>query len=886
MRALILLIGIVATTVSAVHFGSGRPRSATASADAPSTFVDRLQQTIVDDLPGLRGQAAASAFVADAASNAAAYVASIPDPDDTLREASRASREYRYAEAASMAQWVLRVHGTDLPAESHTRASLSAGYAALQNGDAAVARDILVSVEGVTEELDGFRQLWLARACLAAGDFACAGRAGDLAAAELTRDIGGFDAAFISARAGLRTQADPDHAIGRLRGLLDEFPDYPYANTALIEIAEAHARNDDESSAARIIDDLLWRKPWTPLAPRAAALRYRLDVPEPRRTFQQRLEQATNLRRWRQWTLADAALLSMLEDATTNEERASVREELMLTSYEDARFEDTLRWADELTAHSSPGVSSQTIGRWRARAQGRLGLGEVAYATLLESLGPNLARSDHDTLGEFAFDLGLWNIAVRHRREHWSQTQWVDFDGGFLLYLSGDLTGAESVFSRQFSRSSGSTRARYGYWLARTWQKMDRLPAALELWDEIAQDRPFEYYGVQARNRIADATTSGPSAAGRVTYAGQGHAPDGALDDLPPSVRNRLFDEYPSVNSEGALRGFAERWGAYFPSARVAADLFDLGALEEARRTFRDTAFEFRSLNELFDGGREVSTRRPITFTRRLWFHEVDNRREEEGWWGTDDQTRRYPAPSGTAEIEAYVARHGAIRDNRQAIEADLIAAVRDVGDPFFTRRIALTSGLSDLPAITDADRIRWQDAFPHAYARRMRSLVEARNLNPYLFWSLILVESAFNPDTVSIADAFGLTQVIPKTGELVVERMGFGDVGVHALLEPDSALAFGSYYLSELLYKFHGQEMLACVAYNAGAYAVARWLDWRGEHMEMDEFIESVPYTQSRRYAQRIVQHMSTYRWVHEGTPDLYIGNRLDAIHEPNINF
>ncbi len=886
MRVLLLVISIVASAVSAIHFGSSSSALAPDRASTPDTFIDRLQHRANEELPGLRSLAVASTRVAEATDNADTYVASVPDPADTLRRAARAAQEYRFEEASSLAQWVHQSHADLLDPQSRTRAELIAGFSALQSGDAAVAREWLSRQSTADHSLAGFQLLWTAEACLAAGDFPCAHDAGEAASRRLTRDIGGFEAAFVAARAKLRIHEDTDVAVRALQALLDEFPDYPWANTARVEMAEALARHGDDAAAAAIIDDLLWRKPWTPLAPRAAALRHRLSVPAPQRSVSERLEQATSLRRWRQWTLADAALIALLDDAGNDEQRAQVREELMLNSYEDARFTDTLHWADELTNHPSPGVSAQTIGRWRARAQGRLGRAEEAYATLLESLGSTLTRADHDTLGEFAFDLGLWNRAIHHRREHWSRTQWSDFDGGFLLYMSGDLAGAEAVFSSQFSRNSGTTRARYGYWLARTWQKMDRLPDALELWDEIAAERPFEYYGVQSRNRIADATSPDHTGQGRVTYAGHGHSADGALSDLPSSVRQRLFDEYPSVDSTGELRRFATQWGHLFGSASLAADLYDVGALEEARRTFRDTVYEFRSLNELFDNGREPTARRPITFTRRLWYHEVDNRRQEEGWWGTTAQTHRYPHASGTADIEAAVARHLAIREHRAEIAADLLRAVREVGDPFFTRRIALTDGLSELPTTSDAERIRWQDAFPHAYARRLRHHVESRDLNPYLFWSLILVESAFNPDTVSIADAFGLTQVIPKTGELVVERMGFGDVGVHALLEPDAALAFGSYYLSELLHKFHGQEMLACVAYNAGAHAVARWLDWRGERMALDEFIESVPFTQSRRYAQRIVQHMSTYRWVHEGTPELYIGNQLDAEHEPNINF
>jgi soluble lytic murein transglycosylase-like protein len=375
-----------------------------------------------------------------------------------------------------------------------------------------------------------------------------------------------------------------------------------------------------------------------------------------------------------------------------------------------------------------------------------------------------------------------------------------------------------------------------------------------------------------------------PPAAGRVHLGGPGSQPDGTLAGFRAFYGEDHLDEFGRGDEDdGSLRRLADDWGSDFPSAVLAAGLYEAGAIEDARRVFRDVAFEFRVLDRLFAQGREVSTRRPITLERRLWQPEVDNRREPGYWWGMDDAALRYPGPG--SNVQAWVDRHGRIRDGRADLRPLIEAATREIGDAYLIRQNALDTDLPD-PIETEQQRLNWRSAFPRAYARMLQQHAERYDLNPYLFWALMLVESAFNPDTVSIADAYGLTQVIPKTGELVVQRMGLGDTGIHALLEAPAALAFGSYYLSELLHKFHGQEMLACVAYNAGAHAVARWLDWRGELMEMDEFIESVPFDQSRRYAQRIVQHMSTYRWVWFGTAELYIGNTLDVQHEDNINF
>jgi soluble lytic murein transglycosylase len=142
------------------------------------------------------------------------------------------------------------------------------------------------------------------------------------------------------------------------------------------------------------------------------------------------------------------------------------------------------------------------------------------------------------------------------------------------------------------------------------------------------------------------------------------------------------------------------------------------------------------------------------------------------------------------------------------------------------------------------------------------------------------------NPDTVSHAFAYGLLQVIPKTGTLCALLFGEPDFGINELLEVDGSIRYGTWYLSQLLYKFHGQEMLAMVAYNAGPHQVQRWLEWRGDDMEMDEFIETVPYDGARRYPQRVLRYVSIFRAVNGLDREVYLGNELDDTFEDNIYF
>ncbi len=892
---LLLSIAVVLGIFSGVGYGS----MGSNPPPLPESFVESLREHAAsqpEQIPTLGTQAVEPIPDDEVRSD---VTAGFEASNATLLVAARLAHLAHYEDALTLAIFV--ADGTD-DESLQQRARLLAGFAALQLGD---AHQAVSSLEGAgyddASAMFGYVRLWEAKATFAVADYATAAAASADAARVIDRDIGEHEAHMLNARASLFVSDDVAGAVTHTIELLDEYPDYPWRNAARLEMALAEHRAGDDAAAGRRLYRLLWDRPWSPLIPRAVALLDQLGAAnEPARTFDERLEHARTSRAWRQWRLADREFQDLLAAAVGDRSLENrMRLELVQNAYEDARFEDAMHWLDEIEADGGVGVARLDLARWRARTLGRLGQRQLAYDTYLDGFDSTLTRADHQIMGDFAFDVGLWAQAISHRDHHWSSSDWRSFNGIFLRYLADQHIDAARGFRALRDNSNGANRARATYWLARTLYIQGEHDEAFALLDEVVAERPREYYGVQARNRlmewrgdasVAAAQNSGrsslplPPSAGRVHLRGPGSRPDGTLSGFRAVYGDEHLDEFGRGDAdEGSLRRLADQWGSDFPSAVIAAGLYEAGALEDARRVFRDVAFEFRVLDRLFAQGREVSTRRPITLERRLWQPEVDNRREPGYWWGMDNAALRYPGPG--SQVQAWVDRHARIRDGRSELRPLIEAATREVGDAYLIRQSALDTDLPD-PIQTEQQRLNWQSAFPRAYARMLQQHVERYDLNPYLFWALMLVESAFNPDTVSVADAYGLTQVIPKTGELVVQRMGLGDTGIHALLEAPAALAFGSYYLSELLHKFHGQEMLACVAYNAGAHAVARWLDWRGELMEMDEFIESVPFDQSRRYAQRIVQHMSTYRWVWFGTSELYIGNALDVQHEDNINF
>ena len=97
--------------------------------------------------------------------------------------------------------------------------------------------------------------------------------------------------------------------------------------------------------------------------------------------------------------------------------------------------------------------------------------------------------------------------------------------------------------------------------------------------------------------------------------------------------------------------------------------------------------------------------------------------------------------------------------------------------------------------------------------------------------------------------------------------------------------MELGGWYFNQLLTKFNGQLPLAIASYNAGPHRVAAWLKQKG-HLKMDEFVEEIPYPETRRYTKRVLQYLALYRRIYEKEIRFQVSQRLDPDFKDNINF
>jgi len=167
-----------------------------------------------------------------------------------------------------------------------------------------------------------------------------------------------------------------------------------------------------------------------------------------------------------------------------------------------------------------------------------------------------------------------------------------------------------------------------------------------------------------------------------------------------------------------------------------------------------------------------------------------------------------------------------------------------------------------DLPSLP---RPYWEALFPKAYWMDLKKFASSNALDPYLVAALIRQESEFNPSAVSRANAVGLMQLLPKVGKSVARQEKLKHFSTTQLFTPGINLQLGTRYFRGMVDKF-GSFEYALAAYNAGAERVQDW-QGQGKFRDAPEFVESIPFTETREYVQAILRNANVYRQLY-GAP------------------
>jgi soluble lytic murein transglycosylase len=155
-----------------------------------------------------------------------------------------------------------------------------------------------------------------------------------------------------------------------------------------------------------------------------------------------------------------------------------------------------------------------------------------------------------------------------------------------------------------------------------------------------------------------------------------------------------------------------------------------------------------------------------------------------------------------------------------------------------------------------------WWHAWPPAYGDLVAASIGASDsVDSALVLSIMREESGFRPRAVSPNGARGLLQIMPPTGERLAHSVGHEDFSADDLFEPEINIRLGSHYLDQLSRRFGGQLSAAIASYNAGPDKVSEWVAAHRDLDGDDEWVEAIPYSQTRAYVKRVLRSLHAYR-------------------------
>lgn len=164
-----------------------------------------------------------------------------------------------------------------------------------------------------------------------------------------------------------------------------------------------------------------------------------------------------------------------------------------------------------------------------------------------------------------------------------------------------------------------------------------------------------------------------------------------------------------------------------------------------------------------------------------------------------------------------------------------------------------------------EMSREAWDVFYPLKYWSTIKEESKRHNVDPYLIAGIIRQETVFNPQARSRANALGLMQFIPSTGQAVARKnnLGGGRITSNDLFNPILSIQLGTAYVRELLNDFQRFEYVAA-AYNGGETRVRRWVR-ESSGVDIEDWVESIPLSETRLYVQGVYRNARIYQRIYD---------------------
>ncbi len=462
------------------------------------------------------------------------------------------------------------------------------------------------------------------------------------------------------------------------------------------------------------------------------------------------------------------------------------------------------------------------------------------------------------------------------------------FERGMVRYRSHRYTEARRLFGQFLDEQpEHPDTPRALFYLAATEEYLDDVTAAVAHYDAVADRFP-------ASERAPDA----------LWYAGRLREQSGNADGAIRTY-GRLMERYPSSERaaaaafrNGLVRHLRRDYGGAIDvwnglavngsdrAARAAAlywrgfaqrALGDAATAAESFRLAEATApYSFYGVRaRLLGSGQAFDGRfRPLTLAAgpsatpeqeaeaREWLRQADPaaggavlRLPDEPPWQVATELNRVGLTTfAREEVAGLVERYAG--DGPALFTIAL--ALRDEGQFNASMTTALKAARIGNRPIESAPRALRELVYPAYFGGLVLEQARVQGIDPLLMLALIRQESAFDPRAESVAQARGLTQVVPSTGEEIARALGEGDFDARRLFQPAVSVRYGAYYLRGQLEAWDWSPYRALTAYNAGNDNTRRWARWAGADEDM--FFEAIDFDETRLYLDLIVPNWAAY--------------------------
>lgn len=463
-----------------------------------------------------------------------------------------------------------------------------------------------------------------------------------------------------------------------------------------------------------------------------------------------------------------------------------------------------------------------------------------AYYKASQSLGGNSASSALFQSGFMSYLAADYKASSQKFTELMSKFpgyRWradIVWYQAWLKYLQKDFGGAEKDFLAIIEEKSKKPRVwkehkddKINYWLAMSYMRQDKKDKAIELFSSLTHDESVGYYSVAAFQRLNQISNRQlASLAGKFNVHENWWLPEALAGANPKDKEeeNLVVQQDPFEQKVDALLSTEDKSRDELPEDVVATG--PQSKLES-------------DVKAVYMNSIDKSIQRATALIKvgedELAYREV---LETEGQRLTNEQK------------QWLLKAHQSINSfNRSVVLASY----------FYSDQVA------KLGLYHGSDY--WNYSFPKAYEKSVTRYSKQWGTPAELVWSIMRAETIYRPDAISPVGARGLMQVMPKTGRKLASMTG-ENFEVDDLLKPTVSVKMGSYYLARLMKKFKGNIPLVAAAYNGGPHRVQAWMHYFGG-LDMDEFIEHIPFQETRNYAKKVTKYYAIYNLLYNKKTD-----------------